>query len=202
MKLWIKAVCIAFVLSVIYSFIPFEAGCVNISNEVFRLHIPANSDSAEDQALKLKVRDRVLRESEKLFSEAGSKREAERAVADNLQLLADCAADEIAGNGYAYPVKAELCRMYFPTRKYDAFTLPAGCYDSLRITIGEGKGHNWWCVMYPSICLSAASDQDERAKEALSDGEYKIVKDQNIEYKFKLVEIIEQIKDFFGKRGD
>ena len=75
-------------------------------------------------------------------------------------------------NGYNYPVKAEIVNMHFDTRHYESYTLPAGMYDALRITIGNAKGHNWWCVMYPSICISTADEGKDRAKDVLSDDEY------------------------------
>ena len=197
MKLLIKSACVAFVLTVIYSVIPFQAQCSEISDEVFRLHILADSDEEADQNLKLKVRDRVLEYTQNLFSSAQSKEEAETAVSDNLQSIANVAYSEVLSNGYAYPVKAEITNMYFTTRYYENYTLPSGMYDALRITIGSGKGHNWWCVMYPSICVSSPEHQDDKAKEALSSEQYDIVKNEKTEYKFKIVEIFEKICSMF-----
>lgn len=197
MKLLIKSACVAFVLSVLFSMLPFEADCREISDEVFRLHILANSDSEEDQALKLRVRDRVLKRGDELFNSAKTKEEAEKLTASHLQELADIAADEIADSGYDYPVRAELTRMYFNTRRYASYTLPAGTYDALRLVIGKGEGHNWWCVMYPSLCVGVASEQDEKARGALTESQYELVTDENTEYRFKLVEIFEKICSLF-----
>ena len=199
MKLFVKSACIAFVLVVIYSLIPFQAQCDNISNDVFRLHILANSDSDYDQSVKLKVRDRVLEYSKSLFESASSKDEAESLISQNLDNITRVAQNELQNLGCDQNVKAEIKKMYFTTRHYDAYTLPSGMYDALRITIGSGKGHNWWCVMYPSICISAASEQDEKAKQALDDGEYDIIKNEKYSYKFKVVELFEMMKTIFEK---
>ncbi len=198
MKLFIKSACVAFVLSVIYSMIPFQANCYDISNEVFRLHILANSDSESDQNLKLKVRDNVLEYTEELFDSAKSKEKAENLISNNIQSICDCAYETVLSSGYNYTVKAEITNMYFTTRHYENFTLPSGMYDALRITIGKGEGHNWWCVMYPSICISAASDRDTKAKEVFDSQQYDIVKNNQPEYKFKVVEIFEKICSCFS----
>lgn len=197
MKLIIKSACIAFVLTVIYSVIPFEAQCSEISQDVFRLHILANSDSEADQSLKIKVRDKVLLFTEDLFNSASSKDEAESIVSDNLQSISNVAYQTVLDNGYDYKVTAEITNMYFATRYYEGYTLPSGMYDALRITIGEGEGHNWWCVMYPSICISSSEDKDKKAKEVLDDGEYNIVRKEQYQYKFKIVEVFEKICSMF-----
>lgn len=198
MKNIIKSLCIAFVLTVIYSIIPFQAECSDISDEVFRLHILANSDSESDQALKLKVRDRVLLSTEKLFNSAKTKEEAESVISNNLQTIANIAYQEVLDNGYSYNVKAEITKMYFTTRHYTSYTLPSGMYDALRITIGSGNGHNWWCVMYPSLCISTEEQSDQNAKEVFDDTQYDIVKNEQYQYKFKIVEIFEKICDYFS----
>ena len=197
MKLFVKSACIAFVLVVIYSLIPFQAQCDNISNDVFRLHILANSDSDYDQSVKLKVRDKVLEYSKSLFESAKSKEEAESLISQNLDNITRVAQNELKHLGCNHTVQAEIQKMYFTTRYYDSYTLPSGMYDALRITIGSGKGHNWWCVMYPSICVSAASEQDEKAKQVLDDGEYDIIKNEKYSYKFKVVELFEKLCSCF-----
>ena len=198
MKLIIKSLCLAFVFAVVYSMIPFHADCRCISKDTFRLHIIANSDSDEDQSLKLKVRDRVLEYTRSLFESAADKDSAEKAVRENLQGIADAAYAEVLKNGFDYPVKAEVTRMYFTTRYYGSYTLPSGMYDALRISLGRAEGHNWWCVMYPSICLSAAGGGEDRARQVYGDGEYQIVANEQPEYKFKVVELFEQLRALFG----
>lgn len=191
--LLIKSAIIAFVLTVIYSVIPFQAVCAEIPNDVFRFHILANSDSEEDQALKLKVRDKVLERTKILFDTANSKSDAEKFVKANLETIEKIAQNEVYKNGYNYPVKAEVVNMHFDTRYYESYTLPSGMYDALRITIGNAKGHNWWCVMYPSICISTVDEGKNRAKDALSDDEYSVVTDNKVEYKFFIVELFQKI---------
>ena len=191
--LLIKSAIIAFVLTVIYSVIPFQAVCAEIPNDVFRFHILANSDSEEDQALKLKVRDKVLEKTKILFDTANSKSDAEKFVKANLETIEKIAQNEVYKNGYNYPVKAEIVNMHFDTRYYESYTLPSGMYDALRITIGNAKGHNWWCVMYPSICISTVDEGKDRAKDALSDDEYSVVTDDKVEYKFFIVELFQKI---------
>lgn len=191
--LLIKSAIIAFVLTVIYSVIPFQAVCAEIPNDVFRFHILANSDSEEDQALKLKVRDKVLEKTKILFDTANSKSDAEEFVKANLETIEKIAQNEVYKNGYNYPVKAEVVNMHFDTRYYESYTLPSGIYDALRITIGNAKGHNWWCVMYPSICISTVDEGKDRAKDALSDDEYSVVTDDKVEYKFFIVELFQKI---------
>ncbi|MEE1060572.1 MAG: stage II sporulation protein R [Ruminococcus sp.] len=199
MKLFSKALCIAFVLTVFYSLIPFEAECNEISNEVFRIHILANSDSQADQNLKLKVRDEILAYSEELFNSANSKEEAEKIVQENLAEIIAVAQKKVYDEGYDYKVDAEITNMYFTTRYYEQFTMPSGMYDALRVTIGEGEGQNWWCVMYPSICLSASIESDEKAKESFTDNQYDIVSSGEYQYRFKVVEIFEKITSFFAE---
>ncbi len=198
MKQIIRAAITAFILTVIFSMIPFQANCSDISDEVFRLHILANSDSNKDQSLKLRVRDKVLSHTEALFNSAKSKQEAEQLVSDNIQTIADIAAKEIFDNGYNYSVKVQIVKMHFSTRRYENFTLPAGMYDALRITIGEGRGHNWWCVMFPSLCISSPADSEEKAKEVFSNGEYEVVKNEKTEYRFFIIECFETISSWFS----
>lgn len=197
MKLFIKSTCIAFVLTVIYSVIPFEAQCSELSKDVFRLHILANSDSEADQSLKIKVRDKVLEFTEDLFNSASSKEEAESIISGNLQSISNVAYQTVIDNGYDYNVTAQITNMYFSTRYYEEYTLPSGMYDALRITIGEGEGHNWWCVMYPSICISSAQDKDSKAKEVFDENEYDIVRNEQYQYKFKIVEMFEKFCTLF-----
>ncbi len=196
-KLFTKALAVAFALTTLYSVIPFQSACSEIPDEVFRLHILANSDSDDDQQLKLRVRDKVLEVGKELFSKATSKALAEKTVSENLDKIQTAAQETVRALGYDYDVRAELKNMYFSTRYYEDYTLPSGMYDALRITIGSGKGHNWWCVMYPSLCVSSVKERDEKAKEAFDEGEYEVVRHEKQEYKFKIVEIYEKIVSFF-----
>lgn len=150
----------------------FGRDCGQVRQEVLRLHILANSDSAADQAVKLRVRDAVLERSGELFSAAGTLEEAQKAAEEHLPAIEETARRVLLEEGYAYPVKAELTRMYFDTREYDGTILPAGEYQALRLSIGEARGKNWWCVMFPPICVPAAGlDEGEASGEETAAGE-------------------------------
>lgn len=163
----------------------------DISTKVFRLHILANSNEDYDQKLKLKVRDRVLSVSESLFSDCKSVEEAIKVSQNNIELFRNTAQKVIAFYGYTYDTNVYVTKEYFNTREYDNFTLPAGMYDSLKIEIGQGKGHNWWCVMFPSVCLSGCTDD---FNETLTQEEKEMIESGKYVVRFKAVEIYERIK--------
>lgn len=172
---------------------PFIETSENISDQVFRLHILANSDSAEDQQLKLKVRDEILKKGENVFAFSNSLEETIELCKNNIALFQQTAEQCLKDNGSDYEVKVYVDKEYFNTREYDEITLPSGIYNALKIEIGQGKGHNWWCVMFPAICLSSVSD-DELNK-YLSEDEQKLVNsDSKYEVRFKIVEIYEKVK--------
>ena len=129
-----------------------------LAEKVVRLHVLANSDSEEDQALKLKVRDAVLEQATETLRGADSQAEASRRLTDILPELEETARAVITANGYDYGVRAELAETSFPTKEYDGFALPAGEYLALRVLIGEAEGQNWWGVVYPPLCRTAAWD--------------------------------------------
>lgn len=182
------------VFAFIFSYVsPFIQTSEKISEEVFRLHILANSNSDEDQQLKLKVRDSVLSESAQLFENAGSLEETISICNANIDRFQKTAEKCIKNNGYDYPVKVYVDKEYFNTREYDTFTLPSGIYNALKIEIGEGAGRNWWCVMFPAICLSSATE--DNLDQYLSDEEMELVNsDSKYEVRFKIVEIYEKLK--------
>lgn len=196
MKLMEKSICLALILTVLLSFTGLTAGCEDISNRVLRLHILANSDSTADQALKLKVRDRILAESAGMFDSINSKAAAESAVSTGIPKLRAAAEDEIKKQGYNYPVNVELTNMYFTTRQYNEVTLPAGNYDALRVTIGKAEGHNWWCVIFPPMCLPAAEEPKELS-DVLNSNQLQIVEGKGgFEVKFLTVEWYEKLKAY------
>ena len=200
MKLLEKSICLALVLTVLISFTGFTAGCEDISTRVLRLHVLANSDSQEDQALKLKVRDRILAESAGMFDHLKSKEEAEAAVKAGIPKLRAAAQDEIRKQGYDYPVNVELTNMYFTTRAYRTVTLPAGNYDALRVSIGKAEGHNWWCVIFPPMCLPAAEEPKE-LQDVLNENQLKIVEGKgDFEVKFLSVEMYEKVTAILENR--
>ena len=140
--------------------VSFAGQCGQVRGQVLRLHVLAHSDSAADQQNKLAVRDALLAQSESLFAPAQNLQEAADAAAKSLPLLEQTAREALRARGCADPVRAELVREGFATRSYGAATLPAGNYLALRVVIGEGRGQNWWCVMYPPLCLPAAAPRD------------------------------------------
>lgn len=176
--------------------LPFFNSCEELTEDVLRVHILANSDSAADQSLKLGVRDRVVQGCAAYFDGCTGKEEALAITQACLGEIEQLASDEIRRRGFDYPVRAEVGEMYFDTRYYDDFTLPAGRYDALRLTIGDGGGRNWWCVLYPSLCVGAASKSE--MKESLSDGEYEVVTSEKIDFRFKLVEYWESLRSRLG----
>jgi len=162
-----------------------------LSDKVVRLHVLANSDSQEDQALKLKVRDRILAYAEPLLAGAADRQEAEALLRGRVLELERIAAEEIRADGYDYSVTIELEDTVFPTREYEGFTLPAGKYLALRAIIGAGEGRNWWCVMFPPLCAAASAEVPETALAAgLSPSQVGLIteEDQGYVLKSKLVE--------------
>ncbi len=172
---------------------PFIKTSENISGEVFRLHILANSDSDEDQALKLNVRNAVLSCGEPLFKNCKSLSEAVEIGRKNTELFKNAAQKCIIDNGYDYPVNVYVDKEYFNTRKYNQITMPGGVYNALKIEIGQAKGRNWWCVMFPAICLPSVSEDE--INKYLSVDEIKLLNSGN-KYiiRFKIVEIYEKLK--------
>ena len=127
-----------------------------LGRKVIRLHVIANSDSPEDQALKLRVRDRVLARAQEILEQSADMEQAEQALTAALPELTREARETLAAEGCAQPVQARLEPAEFPTKDYDGFSLPAGKYLALRVIIGQGAGQNWWCVVFPPLCTAAA----------------------------------------------
>lgn len=162
-----------------------------IYSDVLRLHVIASSDSEADQALKLLVRDAVLLEAQPLLDGVYDRKKAESIISENLELFKATAEKAIRENGYNYPVSVELGKEEYPTKSYESCCFPAGEYTSLRILIGEASGQNWWCVLFPPLCLSAATDADAFASVGITDGQYQIITEsENPKYKirFKILE--------------
>jgi stage II sporulation protein R len=195
-----KAIALALILCGILMMAGFAEKCEDISTRVVRLHVLANSDSVEDQALKLKVRDRILTEAQGLLGEMDNKPEALRQLNAAIPALQTAAEDEITRQGYSYPVSLTITNMYFNTREYKTITLPAGMYDALRVTIGSGKGKNWWCVVFPPMCLSAATEEPDTSAQldaVLPADELNIVENaDHYEVRFKLVEWFEEAREW------
>ena len=171
-----------------------------IYGEVIRLHVLANSDTEEDQALKLKVRDGIIAEVGGLLDGCGD-RDAALSIISNEETLKklECAAGKIIDSeGYSYPVKVTLSEEEYPRRNYESLSFPAGTYTSLRVQIGEAEGQNWWCVLFPQLCLGVASadNRDAFIEVGFTPEQYKIVTDTDepeYEVRFKILELIEEI---------
>lgn len=185
------SILLAFLFCITVSFISFGNECDTIRSSVLRMHILANSDSEADQQLKLLVRDRITEQSENIFADCNSYDEAISAARNNLLLFEQTAREVLRENGSDYTVSAEIGRSYFPTRVYDNITLPAGVYEALRIKIGAAEGQNWWCVMFPTICLPSG-DANEELGTVLSEEQVSIVTHDGYELRFRCVEVYEQ----------
>ena len=172
-----------------------------LAGDVLRLHVLANSDSEADQALKLEVRDAVLAQAEYYLEGVTSREEAEQRLTEQLRPLAEAGAEVVAEAGYSYPVTVSLEETWFPTKEYEGFDLPAGSYTALRVVIGEGAGQNWWCVVFPPLCLGAVSESVEStaAMAGLSEGEISLItgEDEGYVVKFKLLELWDKLNRNF-----
>ena len=190
-----RALVCGFVLAALCSFFPFAAACGQLPRDVVRLHVVANSNGAEDQAGKLLVRDAVLEEAARWYQGAGSMEEASSQLCTHLQSIAGAARQVLGEQGVGYSATAQMTEMYFPTRDYGDFRLPAGRYRTLRVTLGEGAGKNWWCVVFPSLCLPAATQ--EEALLTLPEGERQVVEGgQGVQVKLKAVELWECLREW------
>lgn len=178
-------------------FLPVH-GESEIYSNVLRLHVIANSDSPEDQALKLQVRDAVLACADELFANASSREEAIQITEEHLEVLTVAAQQAVSEAGRRDSVHLELGEEVYPTKNYEACCFPAGSYASLRIVIGAGNGQNWWCVLFPPMCLSAASGHS--AEEAfisvgLSAEQYRVITETDrptYRARFRILEVLEE----------
>lgn len=171
-----------------------------LSNNLIRLHVIANSDSQEDQMVKLKVRDAVLEEIRGITEIAADRNEAYSLLTERLPGLQETANRVLQAQGSTATATVELGEEAYPTRQYDTFSLPAGVYDSLRITIGDGEGQNWWCVVFPGLCLPTASD--EVADTAVSAGFSEdlgntLTTQDGYQVRFFLLDCIGWVENFF-----
>lgn len=172
----------------------FSQQCESIREKMLRMHVIANSDSEEDQQLKLKVRDAVLSAGKEVFDGSVTAIEAKEKITPYIDYLENIALETIKNEGFDYNVKITVEREYFNTRTYEnSVTLPAGYYTAVKVIIGEGKGQNWWCVMFPPMCLPTAVAECE-ISDVLTDDETEIVTETDkYKFRFKIVEILEEI---------
>ena len=196
-RIFILAVLIAGVLTGVVTTRMHAAAKEKLSNlqehmagEVLRFHVLANSDSEKDQALKMKVKEAVLAYMEYKMPQHTDLAQTREWVGEHLGELGDIAQAVICGESYDYPVHLELTTSYFPEKTYGDVTFPAGEYEALRIEIGEAKGHNWWCVLYPPLCFVDVStgvlpdNSKEKLRDSLSDTQYHTVTKYNFKFKY------------------
>ena len=216
MKKLLKILRIIFSLSLLlslYKLISAHSYANAVSNDlstaVFRLHVIANSDSSEDQSLKLKVRDNLLEYMNSISSECKTKTEAIKLAEENIAIFKQIAQKTVMENGYNYPINISIGNFYFPTKFYGDISLPSGYYDALKVEIGEAKGKNWWCVMFPSLCFidinSGVVDDDakENLKENLKSESYSVISSTSpeLKFKFKIIEFFKQNELFTAKNN-
>lgn len=191
---------IVFLLSTILSY--SNQVFAGLQNNIFRLHILANSDNKDDQELKLKVRDSIIQYMEKINKNSSSKEETIFNISNHLDELQNIAIQTIKDNGYNYSVSLEIGNFYFPTKYYGNISLPAGNYDALRINIGDASGQNWWCSLFPPLCFIDISsgylskEDSQTLEENLSTEEFMLVSSESpdIKFKFKLLELLNKEK--------
>lgn len=173
-----------------------------LADSVIRLHVIANSDSTADQALKLQVRDKILQQAESLYPEGADAETACKSIQTHLPRLAQAGQQVVREQGYDYPVTAAVKEVWFPTKQYQGFSLPAGNYTALQIVIGEGSGQNWWCVVFPPLCLGSVTEELDAAEQAgnFTPGQTALVTGESGGYvvKFKAMELWENLKRRFA----
>ena len=198
-KLTVATVCVL-VIFLFLGLLPTH-GEEGLYDKVLRLHVLANSDSDEDQALKLKVRDRIVALCGEKLSDCEDLSAAEARLLSLTDELADAAREVVAAEGYDYPVSVTLRKEIYPRKRYDGFCFPSGEYLSLRIVLGEGNGQNWWCVLFPPLCLGAATKnerEDMFIEAGFTPNQYKMITESDkvtYKIKFKCLEWLEELKN-------
>lgn len=197
LKIWEAALLIALSAAFCYS-LTVKTAQEGVAEELIRLHVVAASDSERDQSIKLLVRDGVLSCLENRLSTAQSARDARDIIAEDIPEIESAANRVLCESGCGYTASASLKTESFPTRVYGSFALPAGEYTSLRVTIGEGKGHNWWCVVFPPLCASAS--ETTAAVDALSEGSARLITTEDAEYtvRFRIAEWLAWLREALG----
>ena len=201
LRLWEAALFLAFGLTLTAG-VWASASESALAGQVLRLHVVANSDSDRDQALKLLVRDAVLARAGEILDGVPDRESAEQALEPHLDELARTAAEVLEAEGCGDAVTVSLADQWFPTKEYDGFSLPAGQYRALKVTIGEGRGRNWWCVVFPPLCLGSVTEESVEAVagEALSDDQVALITGQDGGYvlKFRFIEWWNELTRGFG----
>lgn len=196
------SVTVGIVVAILFSICSFAKTSEEIRSDVLRLHVIANSDTSVDQNLKLRLRDYILQEGKDIFNGSVNVENAVEKIEPVLPELEKSAKAFMNQAGFDYDVKISLSNEYFTTRTYETVTLPAGKYLALRVVIGSGEGHNWWCVMFPPMCVPAADKKDE-IENVFSEKEIKLVGSKpKYEPRFKVVEIYEQLKEIISEKSE
>lgn len=194
-KLFEISLLVGFLLAIVFSITSFAETCKEVRSDVLRLHVLANSDSKEDQQLKLQVRDALLETGKNIFDGSVTRENAEEKIEKEKDALLKTAKKVIHENGFDYDVEITVREEFFTTRTYEKVTLPAGKYMAVRVLIGESSGKNWWCVMFPPLCIPTAQPDINLF---FTEDEVKLVEsDPKYEMRFKIVEIYESIKNRF-----
>lgn len=196
------SVTVGIIVAILFSICSFAKTSEEIRSDVLRLHVIANSDTSVDQNLKLRLRDYILQEGKDIFNGSVNVENAVEKIEPVLPELEKSAKEFVNQAGFDYDVKISLSNEYFTTRTYETVTLPAGKYLALRVVIGSGEGHNWWCVMFPPMCVPAADKKDE-IENVFSEKEIKLVESKpKYEPRFKVVEIYEQLKEIISEKSE
>lgn len=192
-----RGVLIGLICAVILSFSGFDSSCDNIRRNVLRLHIIANSDSEADQEIKLKIRDEILKTTN-IFEECTDLNSAVSVAEQEKELIEETAKKVLEQNGFNYDVSVEIGDSYFTTREYDDFTLPAGTYKSVIVRLGKAEGKNFWCVLFPAVCVPSATKHN--LNESVSDkASYIAQNPEGYVMRFKAIEWYESIKNKLKK---
>ncbi len=201
LHIWESALLVAFAVTLLVGCCA-SAGRSALAEQVLRLHVVANSDSSEDQTVKLQVRDAVLAQAQPLLEGVEDSRSAEQVLTPYLEELEQTAAGVLSAEGFEDEVTVSITDQWFPTKEYEGFALPAGQYRALRVVIGEGEGQNWWCVVFPPLCFAAVTEEvvAAAAEAGLTEEQVALITGQDGGYvlKFKVMEWWELLMEKLG----
>lgn len=187
------------IMAMVYS----DSVQADLADNLVRLHIIANSDSDADQAVKLAVRDRIIEEEKQNFAAASEKEDCREKIKNNLSHFEEIANEVLKEKGFSYKAHAEYGVFDFPMKRYEGMVLPAGGYEGMRLVLGSGSGQNWWCVMFPPLCFTEGStggldaEGEQQLKDSLEGESYDVITGQEIVVKFKVVEVVQELKQKF-----
>jgi len=203
LKIWELALFTALTLTLLWGVL-LDQRQQELESRLVRFHVLANTDSPADQALKLYVRDRVWADIRDLLQGSVCSVQAQAEIEEHLDRITDAARQAVSDWGGSHPVRATLIRERYPTRAYESFTLPAGVYSSLRVEIGAAQGENWWCVIFPPLCIQAAAGTPEALEASgFTADEIALISGVEDSYtvRFRALEIIDGIRSFIGQSG-